>query len=126
MSSRATVSGTTHRLAFGAALVCTGVVAGAAEAPTAQTRATVSPARVLEVASFSDRSGDYVVFAGGTAAGWREGMRAQVLRGNLSLAELTVVHSGSRASAALIDSLAPELRIGAGDTVSVKLQQISN
>jgi hypothetical protein len=82
--------------------------------------------RVLEVATFAQGEVDVVVFSGGLREGWREGMRAEVLRGNLAIAELTVLHCGDRVSAASIESLASDVRIGAGDPVLVKLQKILN
>lgn len=119
--------GSTRLLGVVAAFCCAAVLGAAPDAPTAAaTRTSVVPGRVLDVAPLASTDGDLVVFAGGLESGWREGMRAFVVRGDLRVAELTVVRSGSRASAAVIDSLASDVRIGAGDTVFVKIQQLSN
>lgn len=87
---------------------------------------SIEDARVLEVGSLQTVPADCIFFAGGLVAGWREGMRAEVRRGSFTVAELTVVSVSGRVTAALIDSLASDVRIGVGDTVTVKTQRFTN
>lgn len=106
-----------------AAGILSGLVASAQTTASEDVR-TVADARVLEVFALSSVPADGVVLSGGLRAGWREGMQAVVRRGGLEVAELTVVSSNGRVSVALIDRLASDVRIGAGDTVSVKIQKL--
>jgi hypothetical protein len=87
----------------------------------AEVRSTVPVARVLEVAAVAEGEVDLVVFSGGLRDGWREGMRARVVRGDLQIAEMLVLQSGNRVSAAAIETISGDVRIGTGDTVLIKL-----
>ena len=112
------------RLAF----PCLGIVAAGlrAEPVAFETVRTVGEARVLEVSALRSVEADVVVLGAGLLEGWREGVRGVIRRGSLEVATVTVVASSERTAAALIDSLATDVRIGAGDTAIVKLQSNQN
>lgn len=109
-----------------AAALAFGSLSFASQMLSGEVERTIADARVLEVVALDAAPADCVFFSGGSAAGWREGMRAEVRRGTLPVAGLTVVSVSGRVAAALIDTVAPDVRIGAGDTVTVKTQRFTN
>ncbi len=89
-----------------------------------QARAAVVTGSVGVVEVQSTRVADLVFLGRGLDAGLRQGMICRVARGSVDVAEVLLVESRLRSSAALIVSLAPGQSIQTGDVASVKILKV--
>ena len=80
--------------------------------------------RVVDVAE--TEAADLIVLAGGIDAGFREGMLAQVVRGDIYVATVLLAAVAGERAVALITDLAPEQVIASGDRVRIQTFQLNS
>ncbi len=79
---------------------------------------------VLEVAE--TEAADLIVLAGGIDAGFREGMLAQVVRGDTYVATVLLAAVAGQRAVALITDLVPGQVIAPGDRVRIQTFQLNS